>query len=146
MHSVAVLSFENLSGDASQDYLADGMTDIFDYCAFQDWRTSCVISRTVCDAVPDNARKPLPEIARELGVEFVVEGSVLQIGNSVRIAAQLIDGARDQHLWAERFEVDSGEILAAVGSHRPGRGIRRSPESGPIKLNSPAAAYVEDFS
>ncbi len=60
------------------------------------------------------ARKPLPEIARELGVEFVVEGSVMQIGRAVRIAAQLIDGARDQHLWAEKYEGDFSEILSLL--------------------------------
>jgi len=109
VHSVAVLPFENLSGDVSQDYLADGMTDTL-ITALSKTSTLRVISRTSVMQY-QNARKPLPEIARELGVEFVVEGSVLQIGDSVRIAAQLIDGVRDQHLWAERFEGDLGEIL-----------------------------------
>jgi TolB-like protein/Flp pilus assembly protein TadD len=109
VHSVAVLPFENLSGDAIQDYLADGMTDTL-ITALSKTGGLRVISRTSVMQY-QNARKPLPEIARELGVEFVVEGSILQIADSVRIAAQLIDGARDQHLWAERFEGDLSEIL-----------------------------------
>jgi TolB-like protein len=109
VHSVAVLPFANLSGDARQDYLSDGMTDTLIGVLS---RTSPlrVISRTSVKQY-QNVRKPLPEIARDLGVQFVVEGSVLQIGSSVRIAAQLIDGARDQHLWAERYEGDLDEIL-----------------------------------
>jgi TolB-like protein len=109
LHSVAVRPFENLSSDASQDYLADGMTDTL-ITALSKTGGLRVISRTSVMQY-QNARKPLTEIARELGVEFIVEGSVLQIGSCVRIAAQLIDGARDQHLWAERFEGDLSEIL-----------------------------------
>jgi len=109
VHSVAVLPFENLSGNASQDYLADGMTDTL-ITALSKRGEIRVISRTSVMQY-QSVRKPLPEIARELGVGFVVEGSVFQIGDSVRIAAQLIDGARDQHLWAERFEGDLTEIL-----------------------------------
>ena len=109
VHSVAVLPFENLSDDASQDYLADGMTDTL-ITALSKTDSLRVISRTSVLQY-QNVRKPLPEIARELGVDFIVEGSVLQIGTKVRIAAQLIDGARDQHLWSERFEGDSSEIL-----------------------------------
>jgi TolB-like protein/tetratricopeptide (TPR) repeat protein len=109
VHSVAVLPFENLSGDASQDYLSGGMTDAL-IGALSRTGALRVISRTSVMQY-QSVRKPLPEIARDLGVEFVVEGSVLPVGSSVRIAAQLIDGARDQHLWAERFEGDLNEIL-----------------------------------
>jgi len=112
VHSVAVLPFENLSGDASQDYISDGMTDSL-ITALSKTGTLRVISRTSVMQYL-RTRRPMPEIARELRVEFIVEGSVLQIGNNVRIAAQLIDGARDQHLWAERFEGDSGEILSLL--------------------------------
>jgi TolB-like protein len=112
VHSVAVLPFENLSGDATQDYLADGMTDTL-ITALSKTSTLRVISRTSVMQY-QNARKPLPEIARELGVEFIVEGSVLQIGTNVRIAAQLIDGARDQHLWSEKFEGELNEILSLL--------------------------------
>src|SRR5579863_4458794 len=112
VHSVAVLPFENLSGDASQDYLAGGMTDTV-ITALSKTGKVRVISRTSVMQYLGTQR-PLPEIARELGVEFVVEGSVLRVGNSVRIAAQLIDGERDQHLWADSFEGDIGEILALL--------------------------------
>lgn len=112
VHSVAVLPFENLSGDSSQDYLADGMTDTL-ITALSKTSTLRVISRTSVMQY-QNARRPLPEIARELGVDFIVEGSVLQIGTNVRIAAQLIDGARDQHLWSEKFEGELNEILSLM--------------------------------
>jgi TolB-like protein/Tfp pilus assembly protein PilF len=112
VHSVAVLPFENLSGDASQDYLADGMTDTL-ITALSKTNTLRVISRTSVMQY-QNARKPLPEIARELGVDFIVEGSVLPIGTNVRITAQLIDGVRDQHLWSDRFEGDLSEILSLM--------------------------------
>jgi TolB-like protein/Flp pilus assembly protein TadD len=112
VHSVAVLPFENVSGDASQDYLAGGMTDTV-ITALSKTGKVRVISRTSVMQYLGTQR-PLPEIARELGVEFVVEGSVLRVGNSVRIAAQVIDGERDQHLWAESFEGDIGEILALL--------------------------------
>jgi len=112
VHAVAVLPFENMSHDASQDYLADGMTDALITALSKTGRLR-VISRTSVLQY-GNARKPLPEIARELGVEFIVEGSVLQIGNRVRIAAQLIDGARDHHIWAERYEEDFSDMFSLL--------------------------------
>jgi TolB-like protein/Flp pilus assembly protein TadD len=114
MPSVAVLPFENLSGDATQDYLSDGMTDTL-ITALSKRGALRVISRTSVMQY-EKTRKPLPEIARELHVEFVVEGSVLQIGNCIRIAAQLIDGARDQNIWAESYEGDFNEILSLLDS------------------------------
>ncbi|MFI5058832.1 MAG: winged helix-turn-helix domain-containing protein [Candidatus Acidiferrales bacterium] len=111
-HSVAVLPFENLSRDTNLEYFSDGMTEAL-ITALSKMGTLRVISRT--SVMPyKRAGKPLPQIARELGVQFIVEGSVLQAGNRVRIAAQLIHGARDQHVWADRYEGDFGEVLSLL--------------------------------
>ena len=108
--AVAVLPLENMSRDPEQDYFADGMTEalITDLAQIGALR---VISRTSAMQYK-GTRKPLPEIARELNVDAVVEGSVLRFGNRVRITAQLIHAASDQHLWAKSYERDLGDILA----------------------------------
>jgi serine/threonine-protein kinase len=110
IQSLAVLPLENLSGDPEQDYFANGMTDalITDLAKGGKLR---VISRT--SVMPyKGAHKPLPRIAQELGVDAIVEGSVLESGNRVRITAQLIEARSDKHLWAERYERDLRDILA----------------------------------
>ena len=110
IRSLAVLPLDNLSGDASQDYFADGMTDelITDLAQISALR---VISRTSV-MVYKGARKPLPEIARELNVDAVVEGTVLRSGDQVRITAQLIQAPDDKHLWAESYEGDLHDTLS----------------------------------
>ena len=110
IRSLAVLPWESLSNDASQDYFADGMTDelISDLGRIGALR---VISRTSVMAYK-HARKPLPEIARELNVDAVVEGTVLRSGNQVRITAQLIDAVADKHLWSEIYEGELKDTLA----------------------------------
>jgi TolB-like protein/DNA-binding winged helix-turn-helix (wHTH) protein len=110
VRSLAVLPLENLSGDASQDYFSDGMTDelITQLGQISELR---VISRTSVMTYK-RARKPLPEIARELNVEAVVEGTVLRAGNRVRITAQLILAPADQHLWAQSYEGELRDTLA----------------------------------
>jgi TolB-like protein/DNA-binding winged helix-turn-helix (wHTH) protein/Flp pilus assembly protein TadD len=109
IRSLAVLPLENLSGDASQNYFADGMTDelITDLAQISALR---VISRTSV-MVYKGARKPLPEIARELNVDAVVEGTVLRAGDEVRITAQLIEASTDKHLWSESYEGDLRDTL-----------------------------------
>lgn len=107
--SLAVLPLENLSND-SQDYFADGMTDelITDLAQIGALR---VISRT--SVMPyKGVRKPLPQIARELNVDAVVEGTVLRSGKRVRITAQLIQAPADKHLWAQSYEGDVSDTLA----------------------------------
>src|SRR6185369_1798311 len=109
IHSLAVLPLENLSSDA-QDYFADGMTDelITDLAQISALR---VISRT--SIMPyKGVRKPLTQIARELNVDAVVEGTVLRSGNEVRITAQLIRAPADEHLWAQSYEGDVRNTLA----------------------------------
>jgi eukaryotic-like serine/threonine-protein kinase len=108
--SLAVLPLEDLSGGQAQDYFADGMTEalITDLAKIGVLR---VISRTSVMRYKGD-RRPLPEIARELNVDAVIEGSVLRSGDRVRISAQLIHAASDQHLWAESYERDVRDILA----------------------------------
>ncbi|HEV3307151.1 MAG TPA: tetratricopeptide repeat protein [Candidatus Sulfotelmatobacter sp.] len=110
IRSIAVLPLENLSGDSSQNYFADGMTDelITDLAQISALR---VISRTSVMAYK-GARKPLPQIARELNVDAVVEGTVLRSGDQVRITAQLIEAATDKHLWSQSYEGELQDTLA----------------------------------
>ena len=110
IRSLAVLPLENLSGDASQNYFADGMTDelITDLAQISALK---VISRTSV-MVYKGARKPLPQIARELNVDAVVEGTVLRSGDQVRITAQLIEASTDKHLWSQSYEGELRDTLA----------------------------------
>ena len=110
VRSLAVLPLESLSSDASQDYFADGMTDelISDLGQISTLR---VISRTSV-MVYKHARKPLPQIARELNVDAVVEGTVLRSGDRVRITAQLIEASTDKHLWSQSYEGELRDTLA----------------------------------
>jgi len=109
VHKIAVLPLENLSHDEQQEYFADGMTDaIIDQLARVQGLT--VISRTSTMQYK-KARKPLPQIARELGVDTVVEGTVLRAGSRVRVSAQLIDAATDRHLLSRTFERDLEDVL-----------------------------------
>jgi len=109
IRSIAVLPLENLSHDPEQEYFADGMTDELttDLSKISALR---VVSRTTAMHYK-NTNKTLPEIARELKVDGVVEGSVMRSGNRIRITAQLIHADTDQHLWAETYERDMGDAL-----------------------------------
>jgi TolB-like protein/Tfp pilus assembly protein PilF/predicted Ser/Thr protein kinase len=110
IQSLAVLPLENLSHDPEQDYFADGMTEelIANLGKVSALR---VISRTSAMQYK-GAKKPLPEIAKELGVDAIVEGSVLPAGDRVRITAQLIQASTDKHLWAESYDRDLRDVLA----------------------------------
>jgi len=113
IESIAVLPLENLSRDPEQEYFADGMTDalIANLSKISAFR---VISRTSTMHYK-GTNKSLPEIARELNVEGVVEGSVMRSGNRVRITAQLIHAHTDKNLWAETYERDFGDVLRLQG-------------------------------
>jgi TolB-like protein/DNA-binding winged helix-turn-helix (wHTH) protein/Flp pilus assembly protein TadD len=102
IQSLAVLPFESISNDSSQEYFADGMTDqlIADLGQISALR---VISRTSVMSYK-HVHKPLPQIARELNVDAVVEGTVQRSGDRVRITAQLIEAAHDGHLWSKSYE------------------------------------------
>jgi TolB-like protein/DNA-binding winged helix-turn-helix (wHTH) protein len=110
IHSLAVLPLQNLSDDPKQEYLAEGITDalITDFAQIDNLR---VVSRTTIMRYgrPD---RPLPQIAHELNVDGIVEGTVQRSSDRVRITAQLIYGPSDQHLWAASFERDVKDVLS----------------------------------
>jgi TolB-like protein/Tfp pilus assembly protein PilF len=111
MHSIAVLPLQNVSGDPAQDYFVDGMTDelIANLAKVENLR---VISRTSVMQYK-GTKKLLPQIARELNVDSIVEGSVLRSGERVRITVQLVRAATGETLWAESYEKDLTDVLAA---------------------------------
>jgi TolB-like protein/DNA-binding winged helix-turn-helix (wHTH) protein/Tfp pilus assembly protein PilF len=108
--SIVVLPLENLSGDKDQEYFADGMTDEL-IASLAKIRGLRVISRTSAMEYKDT-HKSLSEIAHELNVDAVVEGTVLRAGNRVRITAELVQVSTDRHLWAETYESELGNVLA----------------------------------
>jgi TolB-like protein/DNA-binding winged helix-turn-helix (wHTH) protein len=112
--SIAVLPLQNLSGDPSQEYFADGMTDelITELARIPNLR---VVSRTSV-MVDKGSRRPLPDIARELEVDAIVEGSIVRSGGRIRITAQLIDARTDRHLWAQSFEGSASDVLSLQDS------------------------------
>ena len=110
IRSLAVLPVQTLSGDPAQEYFADGMTEalITDLAKIPGLK---VISRTSIMQYKDS-HKRLPQIARELGVDAIVEGAVLRAGDRVRITAQLVRAANDQHIWAESYQRDLRDLVA----------------------------------
>jgi serine/threonine-protein kinase len=111
--SIVVLPLEDLSGEARQEYFADGMTEEL-IASLAQVRALRVIPRTSAMRYKGQ-RKSIAEIARELNVDAVVEGSVRRAGDRVRITAQLIDAEREQHLWAKSYERDLKEVLSLQG-------------------------------
>ena len=109
IRSIAVLPLQNLSDDPAQEYLSDGMTDalITDLAQMGSLK---VISRTSSMRYKQS-KKSLPEIARELNVDGIIEGTVQRSGDRVRITAQLIEGRSDEHLWASSYERDIREVF-----------------------------------
>src|SRR5262249_42633166 len=108
--SIVVLPFTNLSDDREQQYFADGITeDLTTDLSRLD--NMFVISRNTAFTYRN---KPIDtkQIGRELGVRYVLEGSVRRSGSQTRVSAQLIDAATDAHLWAERFDRDTGDLFA----------------------------------
>ena len=113
IRALAVLPLANLSGDSEQDYFADGMTEAL-IAELAQMPALRVISRTSVmhyKATPTT----IPDIARELGVDGIVEGSVTRAGERVRITAQLIHAATDRHLWAHTYERDARDVLQLQG-------------------------------
>lgn len=108
--ALVVLPFENLTGDSQQDYFSDGMTDQL-IANLAKIRSLRVISRSTAMAFK-GTRKPLSEIARGLHVDAVVEGTVLRAGDRVRITAELVQVSTDDHLWADTYESQMGDVLS----------------------------------
>src|SRR5450755_2646037 len=124
--SIAVLPFNNMSGDAEQDFFADGITEDI-ITELSRFRELFVISRNSSFKYKGQA-VDVARFARELGVQYVVEGSVRKVGRRVRITVQLIDAATDRHIWAERYDRDLEDIFAiqdevtrAIVATLPGR-------------------------
>lgn len=134
VHVLAVLPLTNLSNDPSQDYFVDGMTDQL-ITTLAELPGVRIISR-VSSMQYRNAAKPLAEIRSALHVDAVVEGSVLRSGNRVRISAQLVDARTDQHLWAQSYERDAGDVLALQDE------IARAIANEIRVTVTPAAAYA----
>jgi TolB-like protein len=105
-----VLPFTNLSDDREQQYFADGITEDLT-TDLSRLSHMLVISR---DTAFTYRNKPVDtkQIGRELGIRYLLEGSVRRSGNQVRVSVQLIDAATDTHLWAERFDRDTGDLFA----------------------------------
>jgi TolB-like protein/DNA-binding winged helix-turn-helix (wHTH) protein/Tfp pilus assembly protein PilF len=110
IRSIAVLPLANLSRDPGQDYFADGMHEAL-ITELSKIGGLTVISRTSTLRYRE-ARQPLPAVARELNVDAVIEGSVLREGSEVRISVQLIDGASDHHLWADKYQRELRSVLS----------------------------------
>ena len=109
--SIAVLPFENLSDEKENAYFADGIQDeiLTDLAKVADLK---VISRTSVMQYKTGTKRNLREIAADLGVAHVLEGTVQRAGNRVRVSAQLIDARTDSHLWAERYDRNSADVFA----------------------------------
>jgi TolB-like protein/DNA-binding winged helix-turn-helix (wHTH) protein len=110
IHSIAVLPLENLSRDPEQEYFAEGMTEEL-ITTLGKISALRVISRTSVMRYK-GTQKPLPEIARELNVDAIVEGTVERSGNRVRVTANLLYAPADRHLWSESYERDLGDVLS----------------------------------
>jgi TolB-like protein len=108
--SIAVLPFKNLGGDKEQEYLADGITEDI-ITALTRFRWFFVIARNSSFAYKEKLLD-VKQVARELGVRYLLEGSVRKSGQRVRISAQLIDATSGNHIWAERYDLELAEVFA----------------------------------
>lgn len=144
--SIIVLPFTNMSGAAEQEFFADGLTEdiLTDLSRFRDL---FVISRNTSFKYKGQA-VDVKKVARELGVQYVVEGSVRKAGNRVRITVQLIEGETDHHIWAERWDRDLEDIFAiqdevtrAIVAVLPGRVEAAARDRAKRKPTENMAAY-----
>ncbi len=108
--TVAVLPFNNMSGDAEHEYFADGITEDI-ITELSRFRALYVIARN-SSFVFKGTHTRVEDVARKLGVQYVVEGSVRRAGKRVRVTAQLVDGTTGMHIWAERYDRDLDDIFA----------------------------------
>jgi len=138
--SLAVLPLDNLSGDPAQNYFADGMTDELTTMLAKD-STLRVVSRTSAMQYK-GAHRPLPEIARELGVDGILEGSISRSGDKVHMTIQLIQAPTDTHLWAESYDRNANDIVTLPGE--AAQTIAKQlgttvPQRAPVRYISPEA-------
>ena len=141
--SIAVLPFANMSSDPEQDYFADGIVeDILTALSRESWLF--VIARNSSFAYKGRA-VDVKQIGRELGVRYVVEGSVRKAGNRVRVTAQLIEAETGSHVWAERYERDLERHLRAAGrDHAKGR-CRHRPQLRALEIRRSQAKPTENL-
>ena len=144
--SIAVLPFVNMSGDPEQEFFADGLTEDI-ITALSRFRDLFVISRNSAFVYKNRAVR-IQEVAAELGVQYVVEGSVRKAGRRVRVTVQLIDAESDRHVWAERYDREledifaiQDEVTAAIVATLPGRVEAASHERAKRKPTESMAAY-----
>jgi adenylate cyclase len=143
--SIAVLPFLNMSGDTEQEYLSDGLSEDI-ITALSRFRWFFVIARNSSFAYKGTA-VDVKQVARELGVQYVLEGSVRRVANRVRVTAQLIETASGHHVWAERYDRDIDDIFAlqdditenivsTVGSEFLSAEMRRAQRADPQQLSA----------
>jgi adenylate cyclase len=144
--AIAVLPFANMSGDAEQEFFADGITEDI-LTELSRFRELFVISRN-SSFVYKGQPVQLQKVARELGVQYVVEGSVRKAGSRVRISVQLIDAEADRHVWAERYDRELSDIFAiqdevtrSIVATLPGRVEAASHDRASRKPTQNMAAY-----
>src|SRR5882724_1906419 len=144
--SIAVLPFTNLNGDATQQYLSDGITEDI-ITELSRYRELLVIARNSSFQYRDKSLD-MKRVGRELGVEYLVEGSLRKAGNRLRITAQLIEAASGNHLWAEKYDRDIEDVFAiqdevtkTVAATLVGRVSQSGAESARRKPTSQWAAY-----
>jgi adenylate cyclase len=144
--SIAVMPLANMSGDPEQDFFADGLTEdiITELSRFHDL---LVISRNSTFVYKGKAVK-VPDVAREFGVDYVLEGSVRKAGGRVRVTVQLIDAETDRHVWAERYDRELADIFAiqdemtrAIVATLPGRVEAATHDRAKRKPTDNMAAY-----
>ena len=138
IRSIAVLPFDNLTHDAAQDYFVDGLHDAL-ITELAKLGTFGVTSRNSVMRYKGSTLA-MKEVARELGVDAVIEGSVLRTGNRVRITAQLIRGSTDEHVWAESYDRDLGDILALLTDVSHAVAGQVQTRLGAVGVPPPAAA------
>ncbi|MGB6133835.1 MAG: winged helix-turn-helix domain-containing protein [Acidobacteriaceae bacterium] len=145
IHSLAVLPLDNLSGDPSQEYFADGMTDELTTMLARD-STLRIVSRTSVMQYKE-AHRPLREIARALGVDGIVEGSVARSGGRVHMTLQLIQANADAHLWADSYDRDADDVgLPDEAARAIAQRLQSAaPVAAPARYVNPAAhdAYLQ---
>jgi adenylate cyclase len=135
--SIAVLPFQNMSGDPEQEYFCDGMVDDI-ITGLSRIRWLFVIARNSTFTYKGRA-VDMKHVGRELGVRYVLEGSVRKLADRVRITGQLIDAATGTHVWAERYDRKSDDIFA-LQDEIGGRRNRAEPPSCRNRAREPQAA------
>jgi adenylate cyclase len=137
--SIAILPFQNMSGDPEQEYFADGMAEDI-ITALSKWRWFFVIARDSTFAYKGKS-SDVRQVTRELGVRYVLEGSVRKAGNRVRIPAQLIDGATGNHIWADRYDRQVVNIFEVRTTSRGTSSELSSPSSMPPRSSAFRASH-----